>query len=722
MVFQKPTPFPTMSICDNVAAGLRRETARARARAATRSVEHALRPGRALGRGEGPAARRARSALSGGQQQRLCIARTIAPAPEVLLLDEPTASLDPHGHAAHRGAASTSSSGDFTIVIVTHNMQQAARVSDTHRFFYLGELVETGADPPDLHRPRASSDRGVHHRDGSDDQRRDRPCGHGADVALWRPRRAGHRRRATSTSGTARREALHGHQPLDRAARRDGAHRAVGLRQVHLPSLDQPAQRPDSRAPGTRATSCVDGRSIFAAGTDLVALRQRVGMVFQRPNPFPKSIYDNVAYGPALNALVPKRDLPDLVERCLRQAALWDEVKDRLRRRRRTGLSGGQQQRLCIARALANDPEVLLMDEPCSALDPIATQQVEELIVELKRELHDRHRHAQHAAGGAGLRRRRRSSTWATDRVRRDRAASSPPRAGAHRSLHHGEIRMSPETAPPLSRRAQPGQGPAAHHVAARRRPRSGSRWRRCSSGQRQGRSRSSPATRSSTAWRSRSRSRASTCSPSSSRWRATSGCSSRAIKIANDLERVGDHAVNIAQSAERLAESRADRAGARDHRDGAAGARDALRRARGLRPGRRRRGRDVCLRDDKVDALHRSVFRILLTHMMEDPHIIGAGDGAVPGEPEPGAGGRPGHEHRARTSCSWSRGSPSSTTPRIMARTLLMRRSTSRPPVHPKAPEPRRTARRHRCRVQLDPAAGGGVRPAGRASRSWTR
>jgi phosphate transport system ATP-binding protein len=108
-------------------------------------------------------------------------------------------------------------------------------------------------------------------------------------------------------------------------------------------------------------------------------------MVFQRPNPFPMSIYDNVAYGPALNRLVPRRDLPDLVERCLRQAALWDEVKDRLDTPA-PGLSGGQQQRLCIARALGNQPEMLLMDEPCSALDPISTQRVEELMFELKKD------------------------------------------------------------------------------------------------------------------------------------------------------------------------------------------------------------------------------------------------------------------------------------------------------------------------------------------------
>ena len=137
--------------------------------------------------------------------------------------------------------------------------------------------------------------------------------------------------------------------------------------------------------PGTRHTGDIllEGASVFAPGTDTVALRRRVGMVFQRPNPFPKPVYDNVAYGPRLNALCPPREVGDRVERALRQAALWDEVKGRLREPG-TALSGGQQQRLCIARALANEPDVLLMDEPCSALDPIATQRIEELIVELK--------------------------------------------------------------------------------------------------------------------------------------------------------------------------------------------------------------------------------------------------------------------------------------------------------------------------------------------------
>jgi len=128
----------------------------------------------------------------------------------------------------------------------------------------------------------------------------------------------------------------------------------------------------------------LDGKDIHAPSVDPVQLRAQVGMVFQKPNPFPKSIYDNVAYGPRIHGMAKnKADLDAIVEKSLRRGALWEEVKDRLTEPG-TGLSGGQQQRLCIARAVATEPEVLLMDEPCSALDPIATAQVEELIDELK--------------------------------------------------------------------------------------------------------------------------------------------------------------------------------------------------------------------------------------------------------------------------------------------------------------------------------------------------
>ena len=140
--------------------------------------------------------------------------------------------------------------------------------------------------------------------------------------------------------------------------------------------------------PGVRAAGSLtlDGADIYTSGMDVVALRQRIGMVFQRWNPFPKSIYDNVAYGPRINGIRERAALDEIVETSLRRAALWDEVKDRLRGSA-LALSGGQQQRLCIARALANEPEVLLLDEPASALDPIATQRIEELVYELKREL-----------------------------------------------------------------------------------------------------------------------------------------------------------------------------------------------------------------------------------------------------------------------------------------------------------------------------------------------
>ena len=223
--------------------------------------------------------------------------------------------------------------------------------------------------------------------------------------------------------------------------------------------------------PGARVEGeiTIDGEDIYDPRVDPVQVRRLVGMVFQQPNPFPTmSIYENVAAGLNLNSSkMSKSEKDEVVERSLRGAHLWDEVKDRLDKPG-SGLSGGQQQRLCIARAIAVEPEVLLMDEPCSALDPVATLAIEDLIKELKEQLHDRDRHPQHAAGEPRqrlhglLQPREERRPGAPGRDRRDDEDLLQPDQEGHRGLRQRAVRLSPRHAARATRRSSRSSRSAA--------------------------------------------------------------------------------------------------------------------------------------------------------------------------------------------------------------------------------------------------------------------
>ena len=297
-------------------------------------------------------------------------------------------------------------------------------------------------------------------------------------------------------------------------------------------------------------------------------------MVFQKPTPFPMSIYDNIAFGIRLYERLPKSELDDRVEQALRSAALWDEVKDKLRQSG-LSLSGGQQQRLCIARAIAIRPEVLLLDEPASALDPISTQRIEELIAELKHDYLHRDRHPQHAAGGARVGLHGLPVSRRADRVRRDRD-------DLHRTRPSGRPRT---TSPGASAEGDQDRGRADGLRTHRQELRRGTR---------------PPATRSSSRWagwrkaRLPPRSRPSSSATPISRRRSSRPTTRSitlerdidnlavrllalrqpmardlrevvaALKIASDLERICDYAANVAKRSIALVAVAADPAGAR--------------------------------------------------------------------------------------------------------------------------------------------------------------
>ena len=306
----------------------------------------------------------------------------------------------------------------------------------------------------------------------------------------------------------------------------------------------------------------LEGDDIYDRSVDVVQLRAKIGMVFQKPNPFPKSIYENIAYGPRIHGLAAnKSEMDEIVESSLKGAGLWNEVKDRLAEPGNS-LSGGQQQRLCIARAIAVSPEVILMDEPCSALDPIATAHIEELIDELRAELHDRDRHPQHAAGGAGVAEHRVLPSRQADRVRRHRADLHQSEAVDDPGLHHRPLRLS---APDRSHGDRPHRQvlrPAAH-AADPQDPRDGRPGR---AADRRARSKRWSTATSSSAERvieqddqidrmeeeidQHAIRLLATRQPMAIDLRLIT----MAMKIANDLERIGDYATNIAKRSERLA------------------------------------------------------------------------------------------------------------------------------------------------------------------------
>lgn len=360
MIFATPTPLPN-TIFNNVAYGPRLKGIKA-VRTLHNLVEKSLRQASLW---EEVKDRLSDSALhlSGGQQQRLCIARALAVEPEVLLMDEPCSGLDPISTAKIEETLRQLKK-EYTIILVTNNTRQAARVADNIAFFLAGELIEIGTPEMKYYLP---------------DRRIKEPMTTLPDEWV--------KAKESTTEGfklvLQQLNVYYGefHAIINVCMKiaTKTITAIIGPSGCGKSTLLRSLNRMNELIEGAQITGKIylDGKDIYEI--DVFSLRKKVGMVFQRPNPFSFSIFDNIAYGPRIHGEHRKEIINEIVEESLRAVNLWSELKDRLRTNALT-LTDEQKQRLCIARALAVKPEVLLMDEPCSTLDPIATLHIEELL------------------------------------------------------------------------------------------------------------------------------------------------------------------------------------------------------------------------------------------------------------------------------------------------------------------------------------------------------
>lgn len=303
-------------------------------------------------------------ALSGGQQQRLCIARAIAMKPDILLLDEPASALDPISTGTVEETL-VNLKDDYTIIIVTHNMQQAARISDYTAFFYMGKVIEYDHTRK-FYTTKNSSNGRLRFR------------------TFWLEEQDGQRNYFIKrfTFILREKEALKG---IDLTFNQGELTAMIGPSGCGKSTYLRCLNRMNDLIPDVTITGSVvyKGKDIYGPKTDNVELRKEIGMVFQQPNPFPFSVYENVIYGLRLKGVKDKQVLDEAVETSLKAAAVWEDVKDKLHKSA-LSLSGGQQQRVCIARVLAVEPDIILLDEPTSALDPVSSGKIENMLLTLK--------------------------------------------------------------------------------------------------------------------------------------------------------------------------------------------------------------------------------------------------------------------------------------------------------------------------------------------------